>query len=219
MGFEPGTSPTALVLGDNYSLRLFWVGSGVSYKGAWFSDFNGTKWTSQRNMGGEIEGQGFLPHTNPCTAELGLTPYVFWVGHDQDMWFSAGITFNMSSAEWWRPDQCFRVGQCFTVNFHDTDLAQYLQAHLKDTRTIGPKPSPAECSKLIARLTHNWEATGKPAFASRLAAIMEWCTTRTSEQEYQAQINIASNNSCDPPPTMPRGLYITIAFLYIGFLL
>ena len=218
MSFLSGTSPTALVLGDDYSLRLFWVGSGGSDQGAWYSDFNGTTWTSQRNMGQDIGGQELLASTNPCTVELGLTPYVFWVGSGQDMWFSSGITFDVSSAQWWSenwwaPDQCFKSSQSFTITSSDQDLVNFIQAHIGNAKTIGPNPSAGDTSQLIAQTTQGWDVVGNQTIAPQVMSILDWLTTRMSNLAYQAQLLVQDSDGSKPVPTK---LILFLAFVQIA---
>ena len=171
MGFLPGTSPTAIVLADHYLIRLFWVGSGGSNQGAWYSDFSPdkTSWTPQGNMSRDIGGQGFLPSTNPCTAMLRHVPYVFWVGYDKDLWLSSGLTFDVS--EGFAIAQSAQQGLSFTVLSNDSNLTSYLQSKLASGMSIPPGRSDLP-STLVAKITGDWNIPSMVSIAPLIGVII-----------------------------------------------
>ena len=154
-----------------------------------------------------------MASTNPCTVELGLTPYVFWVGFGQDIGFSSGITFDLSSAQWWEPEQCFRLGQSFTITSSDENLIKFIQAHIGNAKTIGPNPSAEDSSQLIAQTTQGWDIAGNQTIVSQVMTILDWLTTRISNLAYQAQIIVQDS---DGPIPVPTKWILFLAFVQIA---
>lgn len=87
-GYLASTSPSALSLGDQAGIRVFWTGSGAN--GAWHASFNGSRWTHQVSMSQETGDQSLMANTNVNAAFFEGTQYVFWTGSDskQTIWFS-----------------------------------------------------------------------------------------------------------------------------------
>lgn len=86
MGVLGGTSPSAVSF--NQKLYLFWVGSGKD--GAWFTSFDGKKWTDQQSVNSN-DGtvMSILDGTSLSAVSFKEKLYLFWVGSVDGAWFTS----------------------------------------------------------------------------------------------------------------------------------
>lgn len=190
MGFLPGTSPAALVLGNTSLLRLFWVGTGGAGQGPWYSTFNKTKWTQQQKMADVLGvNQNMAEHTNPAAIQLNLIPYVFWVGDDKQIWFCSGIKFSLTSANFFGPDHCFQLGQSFTVTSNNAALAKWVKEKLGSAYEIPPKAPSSAVSTFVGKLTQGWDFEAAKTWATQMVRIFALCTMK-EPNEYFTNVEI-----------------------------